>query len=425
MDNTEGSWFTEARYGLFIHFGLYSQLQRGEWVMNREKIPPEALRRLAADWRPEAFDAGSIADLAVAGGMRYLVYTTMHHDGFRMYDSELTDFSAAKQGPQRDFVAEIISAARERGLKVGLYHSLNNWFDAPDAVEALENTEAYGQFMENTFSRIRELVTRYNPIDILWYDGWWPFNSDGWQAEKMNAMVRGIQPHILLNGRNGLPGDFATPEQHIAAPDPWRPWEACLTLNDNWGFHIGDHNWKSSREVIKSLVRAAQGNGNILLNIGPRGDGSIPGESVRVIHEVGDWLRINRECVSANDLWTIDPLNRGDHRGDFCNHGPFTISGHNLYLVATSLPPSPLTLTGLEMKVEGVTRLGVGELPFRQQEGTLWIDDTGPSVTPKDPPPVFRISCDRPPLIYNTGGMRVPNCEHPRYDPIQPDIDWW
>ena len=227
---SDTNWFTEARYGLFIHYGLYSLLGRGEWVLNREQIPLSEYRPLAASFTAEKFDAGAICNLAVRAGMRYVVLTTMHHEGYRLYPTALSEFCS-----RRDLVGELVVAARARGLRVGLYHSLNNWSDQPDAVTALEDKRAYEAFIGKTHARLREIVTRYNPIDLLWYDGWWPFNAAGWRAEEMNKMVRAIQPHILFNGRNGLPGDFATPEGHLTAPRPWRPWEACLTLNDSWG----------------------------------------------------------------------------------------------------------------------------------------------------------------------------------------------
>ena len=218
---TSNNWFTNARYGLFIHYGLYSLLERGEWVWNREEIPLEEYNQLAARFTAKDFDANKLCRMAVDAGMRYVVLTTMHHEGFRLYPTELSDFHIGNSGAAgRDLVAETIAAACRHGLKVGLYHSLNNWYDQPDSVAALEDSAAYEKFIAATHARIRELVTRYNPIDILWYDGWWPFNAEGWQAEKMNAMVREIQPHILFNGRNGLPGDFATPEQHLSAPHP-------------------------------------------------------------------------------------------------------------------------------------------------------------------------------------------------------------
>lgn len=416
------AWFEEARYGLFVHFGLYSQLARGEWVMNKEELSRESLRQMAEEFRPELFDAEALADLAVRSGMRYLVFTTMHHDGFRMYDSEQTDFCSARTAARRDFTAEVVAAARARNLKVGLYHSLNNWFDQPDAVAALEDPAEHERFLQQTFARVRELVTRYRPIDVLWYDGWWPFDAQGWRAEEMNEMVRRIQPDILFNGRNGLPGDFATPEQHVSAPQPWRPWEGCVTLNDNWGFHGGDANWKSPVEVIKMLGRCAQGRGNLLLNIGPRGDGSIPAEAVEILTAVGRWLETNGECIFGTDLWTLDPYRRGDHRGDWCAHGLLTAKGNTLYLVATSPPAGTFALSGLEAVVRDVRVLGGEPLAFRQNAGRIEVDAAG--RLPPGLPRVLRFECDRPPSIYKTGGMRIPRCDHPRYDPVKADIAW-
>ena len=417
-------WFEEARYGLFIHFGLYSKQARGEWVMNKEGLSPAVMTQLAAGFNPECFSADAIAELAVKGGMRYLVFTTMHHDGFRMYQTELSDFCSTKMAAHRDFTAEIIAAARNRGLKVGLYHSLNNWFDQPDSVAALESPEDHERFIEHTFARIQELLTRYNPIDVLWYDGWWPFDAKGWRAEQMNEMVRTIQPEILFNGRNCLPGDFATPEQHVSPPDPWRPWEACVTLGDKWGFHEGDNNWKSPREVIKMLARCAQGRGNLLLNIGPMGDGSIPAESIGILEAVGRWLETNGECIFGTDLWTLDPYAKGAHRGDWSAHGPYTIKANMLYLIATSPPSGTFAITGLNGTIREAKVLGGEKLRFQQTNDRVEIESDGRLSSSEGMPRVLRLECDRQPSIYKTGGMRVPECEHPRYDPVNADILW-
>lgn len=410
-------WFTKARYGLFIHYGLYSRLARGEWVLNREQTPLAEYRALARDFRAEKFDADAICDLAVRGGMRYVVFTTMHHDGFRLYDTALSDFKSA-----RDLTGEIVAAARRRGLRIALYHSLNNWMDQPDAVAALEDPVAREAFLQNTFARIRELVTRYNPIDTLWYDGWWPFNAEGWRATEMNRMVREIQPHILFNGRNGLPGDFATPEQHLSAPRPWRPWEACITLNNNWGFHQGDHDWKTPQQVVDMLATVATGKGNLLLNIGPRGDGSIPEESVRIIRAVGDWLQRCGECIFDTELFTFDLREKGDHRGDWCSHGPFTAKGNCLYLLVRRWTGETLTFAGLECRVKSAKLLGANQsLSFEQQDGRVTLQNL-PGQSPDPVCPVIRLECDRPPSIYQTGGMRVPRVPHPHYDPCPSDI---
>lgn len=419
-----GEWFKEARYGLFVHYGLYSLLERGEWVWNREEIPFDQYTKLADKFTAEKFDAYAFCDLAVRAGMRYIVFTTMHHEGFRLYDTKLSDFCVTKTAAKRDLVAELIAAARKRGLKVGLYHSLNNWHDKPDAADALEDKDAYEKFIGNTFARIKELVTKYNPIDMLWYDGWWPFNSEGWQAERMNAMVREIQPHILVNGRNGLPGDFATPEGHMGAPKPWRPWEACMTLNNSWGFHAGDHDWKTPQQVVDLLASAAQGCGNLLLNVGSHGDGSIPEETLQCLEPVGAWLRrCGAEAIYDTEIFTFDLRERGDHRGDWSFHGPFTAKENNLYWLVRHWPGSELTFGGLQCNVKKVTLLGDRQQNVEfKQSGTRVILSGLPESAPDPVCPVILIECDAAPEFYKTGGLRIPKVPHPHYDPCPSDI---
>lgn len=415
--------FAALRYGMFIHYGLYSQLGRGEWAMNREQRPAAEFSALAERFAPTRFDAGALCDLAVEGGMRYINFTTMHHDGFRLYDTEQSDFNA-KRYVGRDLVAEVVEAARARGLRISLYHSLNNWFDQPDLVDALESKDAYAEVIEKTFARLRELVIRFNPIDVLWYDGWWPFHAKGWRAEEMNAMVRSIQPDILLNGRNGLPGDFGTPEQHMAAPDPWRPWEACMTLNNHWGYHIADNEWKSPREVVGLLAKAAEGQGNLLLNIGPRGDGSIPEESVRVVKTVGQWLARCGECIFDTDRFTWDLMKREGHESDWSHNGPFTRKGKALYQLVRYWPGSELTIAGLNTAVESVTLLTQGgREACRFTQAGERVTVTGlPKEAPDAVISVLRFDCRDVPKLYLTGGMRVPKVPHPPYDPMPSDI---
>ena len=417
------SWFTHARYGLFIHYGLYTLLERGEWVWNREGIPIEEYKALAARFTATDFDADRLCRMAVDAGMRYVVLTTMHHEGFRLYPTALSDFHIGNSGAAgRDLVAEIIAAARKHGLKVGLYHSLNNWHDQPDSVAAVEDPVACEKFIKATHERIRELVTRYNPIDILWYDGWWPFNAEGWQAEKMNAMMREIQPHILFNGRNGLPGDFATPEQHLSAPQPWRSWEACVTMNESWSYHAGDHEWKTEAQLLDMLTRCAQGNGNLLLNVGPTPEGIVPEPCARVLAKVGAWLRKNGEAIYDTELFTYDLQARGGHRGDWNFYGPMTVKGNSLYWLIRRPHGSEATLGGLENKVLAARRLDNGaSLPFTQSGGLVHIRSV-PATDETGLWPALRIECDGPPVVYQSGGIRVPNAPHPHYDPCPSDI---
>lgn len=415
--------FIDARFGLFVHYGLYSLLQRGEWVWNREVISREEYSSLATQFRAEHFDADVLCRSAHDAGMKYIVLTTMHHDGFRLYPTNLSDFHVGNSAAVgRDLVAEVIEAARKHGLYVGLYHSLNNWFDSPDAVDALEDPRACKRFIQATHERIRELLNRYNPVDILWYDGWWPFNAEEWQAEEMNAMVRSIQPHILFNGRNGLPGDFATPEQHLSAPVPWRPWEACVTLNESWGFHAGDHDWKTDAQILDMLVKCAQDPGNLLLNIGPKPDGSVPIEAGQILQRIGNWLSVNGESITSTDPFNFDLQHRGSHRSDWNYYGPMTAKSNNLYWFIRRSHGTQAVLGGLETRVQSVRLLSSGKsLRFQQTAGRVVIDEV-PASDVEGLWPVLKLECDAPPVVYQTGGLRVPTVEHPHYDPCPSDI---
>ncbi len=417
-----GGWFSELRYGLFMHYGLYSLLGRGEWALNREQIPVAEYKKLKDKFTAEKFDAEKICDLAVKAGMRYVNITTMHHDGFCLYDTKLTDFNSVNSPAKRDLVAETVAAARKRGLKIELYHSLNNWTEKPDAVDALESRKAYNKFIDNTFERILELVTMFNPIDVLWYDGWWPFDAKGWHAEEMNKMVRSIQPHIIFNGRNGLPGDFSTPEGHLGAPKPWRPWEACICLNNSWAHFINDNEWKNPSQVVDMLSTVARGEGNLLLDVGPLPDGSFPRQAIEILTKTGAWLRKHGECVYDTDLFTMDLHVREGHRADWNHFGPTTASGDNLYLFARRWPGKVLNFGGLQCKVKKVSLLGTGKtFNFRQDKNRVVV--TGlPEKQPDPICPVIKFECDGPPVIYQTGGLRIPRVKHPHYDPCPSDL---
>ncbi len=416
-------WFVKARFGLFVHYGLYSMLGRGEWVMNRERIAPDEYRQLADNFNPDKFNADEICDLALEAGMKYVNLTTMHHDGFRLYDTELTDFNSMRVCG-RDLVQEFVDAARKRDLKIALYHSINNWMDQPDSVAALESQDAYEKFIANTHARIKELVTRFNPIDVLWYDGWWPFTAEKWQSEKMNAMVREIQPNIIFNGRNCLPGDFATPEGHMSAPHPWRPWEGCLTFNEHWGYHAGDNEWKSPEEIIGLLVTAATNRGNLLFNIGPKGDGSIPQASVNILKTVGSWVDKNSEAIFDTDLFIFGAGEREPHhRSEWLAQGSLTAKGNDLYHILRYWPGEQLVIAGLNCQVQRISILGTTEeIKFTQTADKIVL--TG---LPKNSPalcPVLKIECDRQPVISLSGGMRIADAPHPHYDPVTSDIQY-
>jgi alpha-L-fucosidase len=298
------AWWREAKFGMFIHWGLYSLLGRHEWVMNRERIPLPEYETLVGKFKAEEFDARWWARLAAEAGQKYMVLTTKHHEGFCLFDSKLTDYKATRSPARRDIVAEFAEAARAEGLRVGFYYSLMDWHH-PDGARSFSDEPARRRFIDYIHGQVRELMTNYGHVDVLWYDVPWPLKPSGWESTQMNQMVRRLQPHILINDRSGwdargslMPEDFDTPENVVRASPPYRDWESCDTMNTSWGYHWADHDWKPARQLIANLVACASLGGNLILNIGPRGDGSVQPEAVERLREIGAWLRRNGQGES-------------------------------------------------------------------------------------------------------------------------------
>src|SRR6185295_1501915 len=267
-------WWHEAKFGMFIHWGLYSTLGRHEWVMENEGIPAKEYEQYADRFKPKPNAARAWARLAKRAGMKYMVMTTKHHEGFCNFDSKLTNYCATKKAPGRDLVKEYVEAARAEGLRFGFYYSLMDWHH-PDGARCLKDEAARRRF-----------------VDYI--------HAQGWESVAMNTMVRKLQPDIIINNRSKIPEDFDTPEQRIEASVN-RPWESCMTLNDSWGYHISDRNWKTPTTVIRNLITCAHDGGNYLLNIGPTEDGSIPPESVQVLSTVGDWMAKHGDTIRLSD----------------------------------------------------------------------------------------------------------------------------
>jgi alpha-L-fucosidase len=270
-------WWHEARFGMFIHWGLYSVIGQHEWAMEVEGIPVAQYQQLAKHFTPKPHAAREWAKLAKRAGQKYMVMTTKHHEGFCHFNSKLTNYCAPQQACGRDLVEEFVEAARAEGLRVGFYYSLMDWHH-PDGTRCLTDEAARARFVEYTHGLVRELMTQYGKIDILWYDVDWPLSPEQWESEKMNKMVFQLQPDIIVNNRNGLPGDFTTPEQHIEAAKAGRAWETCMTMNESWGYQKADNDWKTPETIVSNLATCAHDTGNYLLNIGPNADGSVPEE---------------------------------------------------------------------------------------------------------------------------------------------------
>jgi alpha-L-fucosidase len=414
-------WFTASRYGLFIHLGLYSLLGRGEWVLNRERLDLNQYRALADRFDPVHLDFDSLIRRASAWGMRYAVLTAKHHEGFCLYDSSTTSFSSTRSGCGRDLVREFVEACRKHGMRIGIYHSLNDWSLRPDAVDALENKGAAEQFVETVHAQFVDVFGRYGPVDICWFDGWWPFDAVGWRAQELIEAIRSLQPNILINNRTGLSGDFGTPEGHVTAQS--RPWEACMTLNESWGYHSGDHDWKSAKDIAAMLRTCAAGGGNLLLNLGPRGDGRIPQRAIEVLDRVGTWLVTNAEAIYGTDRFEFSMGHRQLHeRGDWTHHGQFTARENTLYWHVRSWPGPEVAIGGLETEIVEAHILGSSEsLRVSNQVGRVVISGL-PETCDTTMPVVVRLTCQGRPSIYNCGGMRTPAVAHPRYDPNPSEI---
>ena len=380
-------WWHDARFGMFIHWGLYSVLGRHEWVMENEGIPVAEYEQLAQLFQPKPNAARDWARLARAAGQKYMVMTTKHHEGFCNFDTKLTDYCAPKQGPGRDLVREFVDAARAEGLRVGFYYSLMDWHH-PDGARCATDESARKRFVAYTHGLIRELMTNYGKIDILWYDVDWPLTPAQWESEQMNRMVFEPQPDIIVNNRNGVPGDFSTPEQEITAEKSGRAWETCMTLNDSWGYQRADDNWKTSRQVVRNLIDCVRDGGNYLLNIGPRPDGSIPEESVRTLTEVGQWLRRNGESVYQSDL--CQPRQS--------TYAGFTRKGNTLYMHVYFWPGDYVAIAGLQSRVKSSRFLATGQkIDFQQDR--FRVRFTGlPAAAPDIPVTTIAIECESEPI---------------------------
>ncbi len=344
-------WWQQARFGMFIHFGAYAVPARGEWVKNRETLTTEQYQKYIDTFNPVDYNPREWARLAKQAGMKYAVMTAKHHDGYCLFDSKLTDYKVGTYIKGRDLVREFLDAFRAEGLKVGLYYSVIDWQhpDYPhygDPMHPQRDNEAYkgkkhnwDTYLTYMHGQVQELATQYGKLDVMWFDfSYGEMKGEKWKAKELVDMVRKNQPGILLNNRllgdgtgkigdaNAL-GDFETPEQGV--PDVPRrddrgkivPWETCLTLNNNWGYHATDQDWKSPELVIHTLVNCVSKSGNLLLNVGPDARGNIPPQSVAILHQVGEWMKLNGASIygcGASDLPKPD-------------WGRFTQQGKKLY----------------------------------------------------------------------------------------------
>ena len=389
-------WYQDARFGMFIHWGLYSIPARGEWVRSVEEIPEEEYLPFMKEFDARDYNPNQWAKEAKAAGMKYVVLTAKHHDGFCLFDSKYTDYKVTNTPAGRDLIKEYVEALREEGLKVGIYFTLLDWHhpDYPhygDRIHPMRNHKECGnenrdfsRYTEYLYNQVEEICTNYGQIDIIWFDfSYDDMRGEKWGATKLINMVRSLQPQVIIDnrleasgeGRGSLyecdptpyHGDFVSHEQ-IIPPEgicdkEGNPmvWEACFTMNNNWGYCANDHYYKPASMLIKKLVECVSKGGNMILNVGPDATGRFPAQSCRLLDEIGTWMARNGEsiygCGSAE-------LPKPDW-------GWYTRGAGKLYAHVLEAPLGPLPLTGLvPERIGTVRRLADGGEVVR---GESWV----------------------------------------------------
>ncbi len=315
------SWFVHDRFGMFIHWGLYAQAARHEWVKKKEEITTEDYQKYFDTFDPDLYEPREWARMAKQAGMKYFVITTKHHEGFCLWDSQQTDYKAPNTPAGRDLLKPMVEAFRAEGLKVGFYYSLIDWHHPEFPVDKMHPQARDEEFREKTKDRdvskyaaymreqVKELLTDFGKIDILWFDFSYPGENgkghEDWESEKLIKLVRELQPDIMVDNRLDLPGsgDFETPEQfqpEVGCTDEdGNPavWEACQTFSGSWGYHRDESTWKTVDQVLRMLIDGISKGGNMLMNVGPTGRGEFDYRAKECLEGLGKWMRVNGRSV--------------------------------------------------------------------------------------------------------------------------------
>ncbi|HEY6417814.1 MAG TPA: alpha-L-fucosidase [Candidatus Binataceae bacterium] len=376
------SWFDTARFGMFIHWGPSSQ--RGwelSWPLvggvgalpNSQSVAVDEYHATAPTFNPRKYDPRAWARLARRAGMQYAIHTTKHHDGFAMFHTRAADYSVEHTPFKRDIFREFLDAFRAEGIRTGLYFSLIDWHhpDYPAFVEAdkpyrwgqwrRSSPEGWNRFVAVMFAQIRELLTNYGKIEVIWFDGGWERAPEEWKSRELVEMIRSLQPDILINDRLPGAGDYDTPEQLVPAKAPTRGWETCMTMNTSWGYNPSDQRYKSARYLINTLSEVAGKGGNLLLNVSPTGDGELPPQQVERLEAFAKWM----PAVSESIVGTTAGLEPWQF------YGPSTRRGKRIYLHLLMRPYEGVSIRGVKVRqVNRVSVLGSGEeLRFHRRIG--------------------------------------------------------
>jgi len=349
-------WFRRAHFGAYLYWGLHSQLGKGEWVMNRERIPIEEYEKLiqTSTLRPDA--ARCWVKAVKSAGMRYMVVTAKHHDGYCLFDSKVSDYNSVARGPGRDVIAEYVEAARAEGIGVGIYYSQMDWHH-PDGMKCKKYEDARKRFVDYTHALVRELCTNYGKLDIWWWDVSWPLDADEWEADKLNAMVHQLQPDIIINDRTAMnvPEDFDISEGAIKKPeDENRMWEACMNMN-------GEPKAAAAR-CINNLCQVAAAGGNLLVPLHHTPDGSVPQQALDTYPLIGRWL----DAYGYTVFEATDPM-----PNCWQTPGKFTRKGQTVYYHCHPWVAPELPIGGLRNKVLSARFYGGDEVKWTQKGDRL------------------------------------------------------
>lgn len=417
------AWWHEAKFGMFVHWGCYSVLGRGEQILLRDFMPLAEYTQLAERFQPAADWADQIADQAVRAGARYVVLTTRHHDGYCLFKTATDSFNAAETGPGRDLIAEYVAALRKRGLKVGFYYSVINW-----RWHGLWDPDAYAgelpKIVDEIHRQVRELLTHYGKIDILWYDvsqvpggntpGAFGYqtnpvphaSADFYRSVELNAMARELQPHILINNRSGVPEDFGTPEQHITPERGGRAWETCMTINyaPNWGHIRHSIADKTPGQILYNMIQAIRIGGNFLFNIGPDERGHVAARDRDALDRIGQWMQTHGEAVYGTSPEGIYPQ---ANQGPCYQYGMFTCKRNIAYFVLFYYPGEYVVISKLGPAIRSAELMTTGEpLTVEPMSNARWKISGLPISPPGDLAPVIRIEFEAPPYVLKFSGAQ-------------------
>lgn len=372
----DSAWFLHDRFGMFIHWGIYALPARHEWIRNRELISNEDYQKYFDHFDPDLYDPQKWVQMAQAAGMKYLVVTTKHHDGFCLWDSALTDYKATNTPARRDLLRPLVDAVRAAGLKIGFYHSVIDWHHPDFPVDGLhpmrenlafreaEKNRDVAGYREYLHGQTRELLTQFGKIDVIWFDfsyserdwGWSKGKGKAdWDSERLLAMVRELQPGILVNDRLEMGADFRTPEQYqpvgkLMVDGKPVMWEACQTLNGSWGYHRDNLDWKSEIMLIRMLVDTVSKDGNLLLNVGPNARGEFEPRAVERLQDIGEWMRLHGRSIYGCGAADFTPP--PDCR--------YTQNGNRLYLHLFAWPFGHIHLQDMADRVDYAQLLNDG-----------------------------------------------------------------